>query len=140
MNRKWAALTLMLAVVLAASLIAGCGSTKKQSDEKDKEIGGKVTGESKDVKVGEEFTIELESNPTTGYEWKMTTRPDAAILGLTTDEFVAPQSSATGAPGMHVFRFKALKAGNTNMVFQYARSWETEEPPAQTHDVSVAVQ
>ncbi len=140
MKRKWAALAALLAVLLAASLLAGCGSAKKQSDVTDKEMVGKVTGESRNVKVGEEFAIELVSNPTTGYEWKMTGKPDAAILGLTTDEFVAPESSAAGAPGMHVFRFKALKAGDTNMVFEYARSWETEKPPAQTHNVSVAVQ
>lgn len=140
MNRRWAALILILATLLATGLMAGCGSTAKQSDETDKKMPGNVTGESKEVKVEDEFKVELESNPTTGYEWKTTTRPDAAILGLTGDEYIAPQSSMSGAPGMHVFRFKALKAGKTNMVFGYARSWEKKEPPAKTHSVSVVVQ
>jgi inhibitor of cysteine peptidase len=109
----------------------------KSADDKEP---GNVTGESKVVKVGEDLTIELESNPTTGYEWKMTTKPDASILGLTTDTYEAPTSSLAGAPGKRIFRFKALKAGKTTIVFENSRSWEKDEPPAQTHTVAVEVQ
>lgn len=141
MNRRWVALGVTLVVLLALGLLAGCGSsTTKKGEESGTNPPGNVTGESKTVKVGEEFTVELESNASTGYEWKMTQGPDTSILGLTTDEFVAPQTTMPGAPGMHVWRFKALKAGKTNMVFEYARSWETGVPPAQTHSVSVEVQ
>lgn len=140
MKQRCAVLAAIMVVLVAVGLLTGCGSGAEKSDETEEKTSGSVTSESKEVQVGDEFKIELESNATTGYDWKMTTGPDTAILGLTQDEYIPPQSSAAGAPGMHVWRFKALSAGSTKMVFEYARSWETDVPPAQTHNVSVVVQ
>ena len=139
MNKRWAALVLMAAVLLAACLAVGCGGGSGENGESNGDMPGKMTGESKDVSVGEEFEIELESNPSTGYEWTMTTRPDEAILGLTRDEFVPSDSTAVGAPGKHIWRFKALAAGKTTIVLEYARSWEEDEKPRQVHTVTVEV-
>jgi predicted secreted protein len=138
-----AALAGLMLVLLAVGGLAGCGSDKAADDpgnQTSPDMPGGITGESKDVKVDEEFEIELESNPSTGYEWKMTTAPDESILSLSGDEFIPADTDAVGAPGSHVWKFKALKDGRTNMVFEYARSWETDVPPEKVHNVSVTVQ
>lgn len=142
MRGRFAAVAVLLALVLVAAMLVGCGGTsEKTTPEKttpgDKEVGN-VTGESKTVKVGEDLTIELETNPSTGYDWKVTTEPDPAILGLNSD-FIEAGSTVPGAPGKHIFRYKALKAGKTTIVYEYVRSWETDEPPAKTHTVAVEV-
>jgi predicted secreted protein len=138
--RSLGALAGIVVAVLAVTAIGGCGAGGPKSSGPSQTTPGNVTGESKTVKVGEEFKVELESNPTTGFDWQMTTRPDETILGLTGDEFVSSNTSAVGAPGVRTWRFKALKAGNTNMVFQYMRSWEKDVPPAKTHSLSVTVE
>jgi inhibitor of cysteine peptidase len=138
MRARTAALAASLALLLTASFAAGCGN-KADGGGKGAEAADVKTNESREVSVGEEFTITLDSNPTTGYTWKMSTRPDESILGLTGDYFEAPQTDMVGAPGKHNFRFKALKEGKTSMVFIYWRSFEPDAPPAQSHTVSVTV-
>lgn len=134
----------LLAVLVVTCVMAGCGDKAAENGAADGGAGngGKAeseTSETREVKVGEEFTIELESNPSTGYRWTMTTRPDESILGLTGDYYEAPETDAVGAPGKQFYRFKALKAGQTTMAFQYARSFEPDQPPVQAHTVSVTV-
>ncbi len=140
MKRKFTALVLLVTILVTAGLVLGCGKSDKDNGTSGKDHDkGTVTSQSEELGVGEEFKVELESNPTTGYDWKMTTTPDPDILGLTQDSYDPPESSAMGAPGTRVWRFQALNAGSTTIVFEYARSWESDTPPAQTHNVSVVV-
>lgn len=89
--------------------------------------------------MGEELTIELESNPTTGYEWTIAIWPDKSILGLTGDWFEPPKTDMVGAPGKHYYRFKALAPGHTSAVFAYSRSFEGDKTPELTHTLDVTV-
>ena len=60
-----------------------------------------------EVSVGERFTVSLQENPTTGYEWDMIAGPGLALVG---DEFVAPSPSPSpleGAGGTHSWVFRA---------------------------------
>jgi inhibitor of cysteine peptidase len=75
--------------------------------------------------VGGEFTIALESNPTTGYTWEE--GHDAAMLTLVDDRYEAGQKAKeglVGAGGTHYFKYKALKSGKTEITLTYKRSWE----------------
>ena len=84
-----------------------------------------MTAKSKDfvVKVGEEFTIKLDSNPTTGYRWQPLF--DDGVLRLVSNDFI-PTSKMLGSPGMEYFNFKARKADTTLIKMIYKRSWEKE--------------
>ncbi|MBU1669950.1 MAG: protease inhibitor I42 family protein [Actinobacteria bacterium] len=137
MRGRFTAVAVLLALVLVAAMLVGCGGTSDKKTTDDKEVGN-ITGESKTVKVGEDMTIELETNPSTGYDWKVTTEPDPAILKLNGDS-IETGSTLPGAPSTHVFRYKALKAGKTTIVYDYVRSWETDQPPVKTHTVAVEV-
>lgn len=74
-----------------------------------------------EVKVGEEFTIKLESNPTTGYKWQPLF--DNSILTFISSNFI-PATKMFGAAGMQRFNFKATKAGRTSIELFYKRPWE----------------
>lgn len=79
------------------------------------------------VVQGQQFSIELHSNPTTGYHWRPTF--DAGALALKSQTFVSDfpitqQASHIGAGGTNVFRFQALRAGTTTITFDYIRSFE----------------
>ncbi len=75
--------------------------------------------------VGKEFTIALQANPTTGYQW--TEQHNTALLSLVSSEFKpSKQAKGTaGAGGIHYFKFKALKPGRAIIEFTYKHPQET---------------
>ncbi|MBC7247516.1 MAG: protease inhibitor I42 family protein [Actinobacteria bacterium] len=80
------------------------------------------------VEKGEEFTIALESNPTTGYRWMLQKELDEKIITLQKTEFEEPESNLLGAPGEERWIFKAVGLGRTTIELKYARPWEEESP------------
>jgi inhibitor of cysteine peptidase len=83
------------------------------------------------AKKDEQFTIVLQSNPTTGYEWIPVF--DSNIIELISHSVTPLQKSAStsssllsGSSGKDVFTFKALDTGTTILKMIYKRSWEKE--------------
>lgn len=77
------------------------------------------------VRVGEQFVVELESNPTTGYQWQPDFDPAALrLVGRDFSLARAAVDAAVGGGGVERFRFEALAAGVSRLSFAYRRSWE----------------
>jgi inhibitor of cysteine peptidase len=91
-----------------------------------------------EVQAGERFTIELESNATTGYSWVFGEPLDEATLRLVISDYITPNTGLTGAGGTQVWVFEALQSGTTTVKFEYKRSWETE-PPISTADFTIHI-
>jgi len=79
------------------------------------------------VTVGEEFTVNAVENPSTGYTWLLESY-DTSYLELVNDQYVPPSGNPPppGTPGERHFTFKALKAGQTQIVMVYKRPWEND--------------
>lgn len=60
------------------------------------------------VDAGEEFEVRLESNPSTGYAWEISSGSAVAAVRLLSREYIAPDSDLVGAAGEEVFVFVAL--------------------------------
>ncbi len=75
------------------------------------------------IQVGakEQFAIALAGNPTTGHEWQASVDPIYLELRASVFE---PEGKAVGSGGRDVFQFKALRAGDTEISFEYRRPWE----------------
>ena len=73
------------------------------------------------IRLGEEFTIKIESNPTTGYSWQPGF--DQNVLRLISSGFT-PTSKLMGAAGTERFTFKAISQGRTTVKMIYKRVWE----------------
>jgi predicted secreted protein len=86
------------------------------------------------VKKGDEFTITLESNPTTGYQWIPMFNP--GIISLVSHSF-QPSSRLMGAPGTDVFTFKAINHGTESLKIFYKRSWEKEPVKEKVFSINV---
>ena len=71
--------------------------------------------------VGSNITISLVENPTTGYEWNVTSSTGLQLVNETHD---APQTELVGAPGVHIWEYIAADEGNGEFSAIYARSWE----------------
>lgn len=87
------------------------------------------------AKVQEPFTISLEANPTTGYEWKADY--DYGLLDLRTTQFEREPSRAIGAGGTSIFVFDPIRPGKTTIAFVYKRSWENIAADTRTFTVEI---
>jgi len=135
-----ALLAAAVALVLATTLMAGCGGNKKETVEDNSKTLGNVTYEAIQVNAGEEFQVTLDSNPTTGYEWSITTVPDPKVVSKVGSKFIAPTDADTlGAPGREVWTFKGVGAGKTDIVFESRQVSDKSGTPAWTHNVAATV-
>jgi len=71
--------------------------------------------------VGSEITISLEENPTTGYEWNVTS---STGLEYVNDTYIAPETGLVGAGGVHVWEYIAAEEGAGEFSAIYKRPWE----------------
>ena len=109
---------LMAVFVLAAvisSLLTACGAVEpKVYDDPSQKIS---------VNVGQEFIVELDENPTTGYRWQE--EFDNSFLELVEHKYEPASEPKEGKPpmlgagGTRSFHFKALKKGNVSaLIFE----------------------
>lgn len=94
--------------------------------------------------VGKQFTIELESNITTGYAWKLQKPIDKALLHAVGNEYrstpPAPgEELVEGAGGKEFWTFKALQPGQTTIDLIYVSPFSADEPPARTASFRVVI-
>ncbi len=88
------------------------------------------------------FTITLQSNPTTGFSWRLG-QYDSKLVSIVGHQYVAPQNKKlVGAPGYDVWTFKAIKAQyRVNQVghitLHYARPWTNDGATKMTFIVVV---
>jgi predicted secreted protein len=71
--------------------------------------------------VGSQFEIALDSNPTTGYSWRL--QFDETYLTLADTRF-QPSSPLIGAGGIETFVFTAGRVGDVEIRLEYKRVWE----------------
>lgn len=73
--------------------------------------------------TGNQFTITLPANPTTGYEWNANF--NSTFVNLVENKFIpATGEGKVGVGGEQLFTFIALKTGTTDITLIYKRSWE----------------
>ncbi len=90
---------------------------------------------------GEEFVIKLESNPSTGYQWRITKGLEKSGISLM-EESYTPKPNPTnkprlGAGGTKSWKFETNKKGRYLLKFVYQRPGEEE--PVQTKHFAVRV-
>jgi predicted secreted protein len=129
-------------IILTLSLLIGFGSVFACSCRHTEMTGTMDISEPANpisVSSGENFTIILESNPTTGYSWHLDRNLDESIVKFSGSKYVLPESNLEGAPGKEVLIFTAVNPGTTNISMHYSRSWENIEQPAKTAIFTVVV-
>jgi len=114
-------------VVVAVCLVAGCVSTGKTYIDDEETINSRI---------GEEFVIALDSNPTTGYEWMASY--DDSVLTLTYEDYDAEKCPGlVGAGGTYYFGFEAIKKGETQITLDYQREPENKSIDRRVFTISI---
>ena len=131
-HRKILAATLL---ALALALVAGCRYSPEPT------LTMQDSGRSVGLYASDTLTVELESNPTTGYGWDIVEAPDEEVLKLLDSryEHAAGAQELVGAGGTEVWRFKAVGRGFTSLKLGYLRTWEKGVAPVKTFSVQVEV-
>lgn len=91
--------------------------------------------------LGEQITLELPANPSTGYSWRIVgTMP--SLLRSVAREYEPGQNTGNivGAGGTEIWTFQAHETGQADMTMEYVRPWETDTPAALTRTFRITVQ
>ncbi len=90
-------------------------------------------------KKNENAVIEIEGNPTTGYEWTAKADNEGIVSIGVEYKQDASADNKTGVGGKYTFTIAGVKEGQTNIVFTYSRSWEPDEVNDETKTYQVTV-
>jgi predicted secreted protein len=106
------------------------------------DTGAKFTDPTQPIQInsGQLFTIVLDSNRTTGYQWQLANPVDPSILQKVNNIYKAPETNQAGAAGKEVWTFKAVGKGKTTVEFHYVRPWEKTTPRATSTSFEVVVE
>ena len=74
------------------------------------------------------FHIELQSNPTTGYEWSLAMEPED-IVSFKSKKYTSDASGRVGVGGTMSWALSSKKVGQTTLTFVYHRPWEKDAKP-----------
>jgi len=123
----------LLAVLILA---AGCGPSKEIK------LDASDNGSQVKLEKGQTLVVALESNPSTGYRWKVIEFESPILLQKGEAEFKSSDSREPPPPGTggtETFRFEAISAGQMTLELVYHRSWEEKVDPLETFSLQVVV-
>jgi inhibitor of cysteine peptidase len=123
---------LLFAILIACATLLGCSSRRTIS------VGEAENGKSVEINAGDTLKISLAGNPTTGYNWYVSS-VDKQVLTQVGDPTFVASSNAMGAGGIITLTFQASMAGQTSLQLQYMRAWETGVNPLYTYSLMVVV-
>jgi inhibitor of cysteine peptidase len=89
------------------------------------------------IKPGEVYTLELPSNPSTGYTW--TFNPKVSQIITIKEVSDGLPSDTPGASHETIFEIKGIQKGNVKVTLTYRRVWETDIAPKETKRITVKV-
>ena len=97
------------------------------------------------VNSGEEITIKLCSNPSTGFQWsEIPENVNTEILSQISHDFLIQGDYGTplppGTPGFEIWTFTAQDKGQSQLYFEYSQNWEGGEKGIWTFTLDLTVQ
>nr|WP_321452990.1 protease inhibitor I42 family protein [uncultured Carboxylicivirga sp.] len=87
-------------------------------------LASKNTPDHYTINVGEEFSINLKSNSTTGYAWQWINSESVEVVDSIDWRYVTLNTNLIGAGGTEKWTFKGMKSGIDSIKMIYSRPWE----------------
>lgn len=91
-----------------------------------------------EVTLGSKVTVELEENPTTGYQWTIDS-VDEVFLVQEGDAFLVGEQMGLGAAGVRRLFFRAKGAGTTSLNLIYKRPWQSDDEAIANFKLAVRI-
>lgn len=89
------------------------------------------------IKKGQPFILELESNPTTGSMWELTSLGKENRVKVEEQPYKPHNTGLIGSGGIQSWKVTPLGKGLTRAVFDYKRSWESTSIKTEIFDFIV---
>jgi predicted secreted protein len=96
-------------------------------------------GKTVEVRINEQFSIELSATPGTGYTWELAAPVEPVLQKLGEAKFKGDERNLPGSGGSMVFEFAAVQTGKSRVELVYRRVWETTAKPARVFQLNVVV-
>jgi len=125
---------ILLLIALVSLSLAACGGNDQPSL--------KISDPQQPIQIGagEEFSIVLEANPTTGYHWDIVGDLDQTVVEFVKNEYVSTSDpNLVGGGGLDVWTFKSVGAGETQVTLGYYPPSNDPVEPQQTTMFTVIV-
>jgi predicted secreted protein len=84
-------------------------------------LAGVNSGKATTLRRGQSASVELQTNASTGYAWKVDADRGISVTLVTA---VAIRPGMVGAPSVATYRVVGVKRGMYRIVFRYMRPWE----------------
>ena len=96
------------------------------------------------IKTGQTFEIELESTPSSGFQWLVVEPLDDKIEFVDTRYNDPPKDDSKGFMINNAVRewkvFKALKSGEATLQLKYAQPFNPDDPEAEVQTYQVVIE
>ena len=146
MNTKVTVTAAMVTVLLAAGACSpalGASAAREANIEVtiDEFMNTQHVARQVEVSEGGVLTVDLGSNPTTGFGWTETAQiGNPTVLQQSESNFLPPENEGlVGASGTQVWTFSALKKGTSTISMDYGRPWAGGEKGVWTFELTVTV-
>ena len=126
----------LLKIVLAIMLfmLTACGSPPRPVSLTAVDKGTQVN-----MQIGEQMTVTLDGNPSTGYTWEAKDLDATMFQQVGDPVFISSNPGMVGSGGSLTLTFKALTAGKAVLTLIYHRPWEIGVDRTDTFSVTVTV-
>ena len=131
---------IILACAAAVLISAGCSTSQDADDTAGYSV--KSGNQVLEVKADSSFNVELVSQMSTGFSWKLVTPFPAEVtlegesVKQYSDKKGVSGGEKAGAPELQVFRFK-VKKGEYTLTFIYAEHWKRKPDYRETCTVKI---
>lgn len=125
---------ILLLIILLSLSLAACGAKDKSAL--------KISDPQQPIEVGagQEFSIVLESNPTTGYHWGIVGDLDQNVVKFVKNEYTSTSApNLVGGGGLDVWTFKTVNTGQVQVTLGYYPPSNDPVDPQQTTTFTVVV-
>lgn len=136
--------TATLLVIPLVALLAACSATQaSELGATCDEFGRTPTiQQSAELAIGQDLSVTLCSNPSTGFSWEQASVGDPAVVGLVSQAYSAPDAASlpvVGRAGGEVVKLHAVGPGETTIRLGYSRPWEVGTTDEWTYELAVTV-
>ncbi len=132
----------LLAIGLSLVLAAGCAVTQNAAAPVSGtlRVDASADGTAVHLKQGAELVVSLESNPSTGFDWKVVESVPPQLTAKDDTFETSATPGVVGAGGTRVFTYMAAVFGTGDLDLEYVRSWEKGVPPERSFRITVVVE
>jgi predicted secreted protein len=112
-----------------AIALAGCAGNPYPGTPEDypRMVGESEAGQAIELARGKRITLRLEANRSAGYRWSLAESGDGGLERVGEPYYVV-EKAVPGGGGAEYWTFRATRAGNKALRFEYRRPWERDKP------------